>query len=108
MTQNRQNIANSAPTPREFVRLWNQIGQALKKYLASNEYVSGVVTIMSLEYTPDLVQKVELVVARFAGDEENEALLRGITLFVAQKDESVEIKIDNAYESAHALVHNIN
>jgi hypothetical protein len=91
MAKKQEHIAILKPTPREFVRLWNQVRQALEKQLASSENVSCPTVILSLQYTPELMQKVELVVARFANDEDNYELVKDVRLSVCYQDEFVNI-----------------
>ena len=93
MAKKQEHIAILKPTPREFVRLWNQVRQALEKQLASSEYVSCPTVILSLQYTPELMQKVELVVARFANDEDNYELVKDVRLSVCYQDEFVNVVI---------------
>lgn len=91
MAKKQEHIAILKPTPREFVRLWNQVRQALEKLLASSANVSCPTVILSLQYTPELMQKVELVVARFANDEDNYELVKDVRLSVCYQDEFVNI-----------------
>lgn len=91
MVTKKEHIAILKPTPREFVRLWNQVRQALEKLLASSANVSCPTVILSLQYTPELMQKVELVVARFANDEDNYELVKDVRLSVCYQDEFVNI-----------------
>lgn len=91
MAKKQEHIAILKPTPREFVRLWNQVRLALEKQLASSENVSCPTVILSLQYTPELMQKVELVVARFANDEDNYELVKDVRLSVCYQDEFVNI-----------------
>lgn len=91
MAKKQEHIAILKPTPREFVKLWNQVRQALEKQLASSEYVSCPTVILSLQYTPELMQKVELVVARFANDVDNYELVKDVKLGVCRQDEFVNV-----------------
>ena len=91
MVTKKEHIAILKPTPREFVRLWNQVRQALEKLLASSANVSCPTVILSLQYTPELMQKVELVVARFTNDEDNYELVKDVRLSVCYQDEFVNI-----------------
>lgn len=91
MAKIKEHIAILKPTPREFVRLRNQVCQALEKQLASSEYVSCPTVILSLQYTPELMQKVELVVVRFANDEDNYELVKNVKLSVCHQDEFVNV-----------------
>ena len=95
MAKKQEHIAILKPTPREFVRLWNQVRQALEKHLASSEYVSCPAAILSLQYTPELMQKVKLVVARFANDEDNCELVKDVKLSVCHQDEFVNVVLEN-------------
>ena len=95
MAKKQEHIAILKPTPREFVRLWNQVRQALEKQLASSENVSCPTVILSLQYTPELMQKVELVVARFANDEDNYELVKDVKLRVCHQDEFVNIVLQS-------------
>ena len=102
MAKNQEHIAILKPTPREFVRLWNQVRQALKKQLASSEYVSCPTVILSLQYTPELMQKVELVVVRFINDEDNYELVKDVKLSVCHQDEFVNVTMCfSSRERAH-------
>lgn len=94
MAKSLENIVILKPTPREFVRLWNQVRQALEKQLASCEYVSCLTVILSLQYTPELMQKVELVVARFANDEDNYELVKDVKLSVCHQDDFVNVVLE--------------
>lgn len=91
MAKKQEHIAILKPTPREFVRLWNQVRQALEKQLASSEYVSCPTVILSLQYTPELMQKVELVVVRFANDVDNYELVKDVKFGVCHQDEFVNV-----------------
>ena len=91
MAKKQEHIAILKPTPREFVRLWNQVRQALEKQLASSENVSCPTVILSLQYTPELMQKVELVVARFANDEDNYELVKDVRLSVCYQGDFVNV-----------------
>lgn len=95
MAKKQEHIAILKPTPREFVRLWNQVRQAFEKQLASSENVSCPTVILSLQYTPELMQKVELVVARFANDEDNYELVKDVKLRVCHQDEFVNIVLQS-------------
>lgn len=90
-----KNIQIVKPTPREFVRHWNQIHQALKKQLANDERISSPITILSLQYAPDMLQKVELVVSRFASDEDNSELVKDIRVSVCHQDEFINVVIES-------------
>lgn len=94
MAKSLENIVILKPTPREFVRLWNQVRQALEKQLASSEYFSCPTVILSLQYTPELMQKVELVVARFANDEDNYELVKDVKLSVCHQDDFVNVVLE--------------
>ena len=95
MAKKQEHIAILKPTPREFVRLWNQVRQALGKQLASSEYVSCPTVILSLQYTPELMQKVELVVSRFANDEDNYEQVKNVKLSVYHQDDLVNVVLEN-------------
>ena len=94
MAKRQENIAILKPTPREFVRLWNQVRQALEKQLASSEYVSCPTVILSLQYAPDMLQKVELVVSRFVSDEDNCELVQEIRVSVYHQDDFINVMIE--------------
>lgn len=94
MAKKQEHIAILKPTPREFVRLWNQVRQALEKQLASSENVSCPTVILSLQYTPELMQKVELVVARFANDEDNYELVKDVRLSVCYQGDFVNVVLE--------------
>ena len=94
MAKKQEHIAILKPTPREFVRLWNQVRQALEKLLASSANVSCPTVILSLQYTPELMQKVELVVARFANDEDNYELVKDVRLSVCYQGDFVNVVLE--------------
>lgn len=91
MKTNAKHIIN----PREFVRLWNQVRQALEKQLAKGACVSCPTAILSLQYAKDMLQKVELVVSRFASDEDNSELMKDLRLSVCHNEDSVNVIIEN-------------
>lgn len=95
MAKNLENTVILKPTPREFVRLWNQVRQALEKQLASNENVSCPTVILSLQYAPDMLQKVELVVSRFWEDEDNCELVKDLRVSVCHCEDSVNVIMEN-------------
>lgn len=80
--------------PREFVRLWNQVRQALEKQLANGARVTCPTSVLSLQYAPDMLQKVELVVSRFVSDEDNCELVQDIRVSVYHQDEFINVIIE--------------
>ena len=82
------------PTPREFVRLWNQVRQALEKQLANGARISCPTSILSLQYAPDMLQKVELVVNRFVCDEDNCDIVQNLRVYVSRKEEFINVTIE--------------